>query len=43
MPVRFRFGAPIEIQGSSKSEHAAICDFISSTLADWQAQDGVNK
>jgi 1-acyl-sn-glycerol-3-phosphate acyltransferase len=43
MPVRFRFGAPIEIQGNGKSEHAAICDFISSTLADWQAQDGVNK
>lgn len=43
MPVRFKFGAPIKIQGNGKSEHAAICEFISSTLADWQAQDGVNK
>lgn len=43
MPVRFKFGAPLEIKGNGKEEHAAICGFIGSTLADWQARDGVNK
>ena len=42
MPVRYRFGAPLRVSGNGKEEHAAICDFIGSTLAEWQAKDGMN-
>lgn len=36
IPIRFRFGAPLHIQGTGKAEHAAVCDFIQATLQEWQ-------
>lgn len=43
LPVRFRFGEPMAIEGNGKREHAAICDFISRTVRAWQATDGINR
>ena len=43
MAVRYRFAKPIRVQGQGKEEHAAICNYISSTLAVWQEQDGINR
>lgn len=42
MPVRYRFGAPLRVQGNGKEEQAAICAFIAEALAEWQAKDGIN-
>lgn len=36
LPVYFRFGAPLRIQGQGKTEHAEICRFISDNLRQWQ-------
>lgn len=33
--IRFRFSSPLTIRGNGKEEHARICDFIASTLAEW--------
>ncbi|OVE77326.1 hypothetical protein BVX99_02900 [bacterium F16] len=39
-PVRFKFGHPIAIESrSGKPENQQIIEYISSTLADWQATD----
>ncbi|MDR2892370.1 MAG: 1-acyl-sn-glycerol-3-phosphate acyltransferase [Deltaproteobacteria bacterium] len=35
LTVHFKFGAPMEINGNGKAEHAAIVDFISRNLANW--------
>lgn len=37
MPVHFRFGAPKMVTSNSKTVHAEICDFISTSLAAWSA------
>ncbi len=42
MPVRYRFGAPLRVNGNGREEHAAICAFIAGTLGEWQAKDGMN-
>jgi 1-acyl-sn-glycerol-3-phosphate acyltransferase len=42
LPVRYRFAAPVRVEGQGKTEHAAICDYIERTLAAWQTEDGVN-
>ena len=43
MAVRYRFARPMRVRGQGKEEHAAICEYISSTLAAWQEQDGMNR
>lgn len=43
LPVRIKIGAPMTIAGNGKNEHALICDFLESTIADWQKTDGVNQ
>lgn len=42
LPVRYRFGTPLRVNGTGKEEHTAICSFIAAALAEWQAKDGVN-
>ena len=38
--ARFRFGAPLHVQGNGKEAHARIVDFIRSTLNGWaEAED----
>lgn len=37
-PVRFSFGAPMTITGNGKAEHAAVCDFITGKLAEWDKE-----
>lgn len=37
-PVRFSFGAPMEVTGNGKAEHAAVCDFITGKLAQWNEE-----
>lgn len=39
-PVRFRFGAPLRVDGHGREEHAAICAFIESALREWRHEDG---
>lgn len=36
IPIRFRFGAPLRIQGSGKAEHGLVCEFIQAALQEWQ-------
>ena len=38
--IRVRFGAPVEIKGPGKEEHAAIVDFIKNSFDEWVATDG---
>ncbi len=40
LPVHVRFGAPVEIQGAGREEHAAIVDFIKTSFDKWVAADG---
>ena len=42
LPVRYKFAAPMDIHGNGREEQAFICDFISSHLARWRKEDGVN-
>lgn len=35
-PVRFAFGAPLEVKGKGNEAHAAVVDFIVEKLAGWQ-------
>lgn len=42
MPVRYKFSAPVRIEGQGKEEHQAICRYIAGHLAQWSAQDGSN-
>ncbi len=34
-PAHLRFAPPMTITGAGKEEHAAICDFIEASLAEW--------
>lgn len=43
LPARFKFAAPMGVEGNGRAEHERICGFISKTLADWQEKDGVNE
>ncbi len=43
MAIRYRFAKPIRVQGQGKEEHAAISEYIATTLAAWQEKDGVNR
>lgn len=43
LPIRFKFGEPMAVEGNGRSAHDAICDFIANNLADWQQKDGVNQ
>lgn len=36
IPVHFRFGAPVHVDGAGKAEHAQICAFIQASLEAWQ-------
>jgi 1-acyl-sn-glycerol-3-phosphate acyltransferase len=40
LPVHVRFGAPVEIKGTGREEHAAIVDFIKTSFDEWVAADG---
>ena len=40
LPVHVRFGAPVEIHGPGKEEHASIVNFIKSSFDEWVAVDG---
>lgn len=42
IPTRFRFGAPVHIDGTGKAEHAQICAFIQASLEVWQRDDAHN-
>lgn len=42
LPARFKFGPALRVSGNGKREHAVISQFICDTVANWQAQDGVN-
>ncbi len=35
LPVRFKFGEPVRVEGNGKAEQAALCSFISSNLEAW--------
>lgn len=35
IPVRFALGAPLPVTGNGKAQHAAVLDFIQTTLARW--------
>lgn len=35
LPVHFRFGAPITVEGNGKDAHAQVCSFIQKALAEW--------
>ena len=37
IPIRFQFGAPVTVEGNGKETHAGILEYISSSLASWQA------
>jgi 1-acyl-sn-glycerol-3-phosphate acyltransferase len=39
-PVHITFGDPVEIKDRGNEEHAAIIEFISSRLREWEAADG---
>lgn len=43
LPVRFRFGAPMRIEGNDKAQHEAAASFIAETLSAWQQSDGINR
>lgn len=43
LPVHFRFGKAITVNGPGKDEHAAICDFIGTSLKKWEDEEGVNR
>lgn len=43
LPVRFNFGEPLRMSGKGKNEHVRICDFIESSLNEWQARDGAKQ
>lgn len=43
LPVRFKFGRPMRIEGAGKAEHESISAFIAEHLARWQKNDGVNE
>lgn len=34
--VHFRFGAPLEVSGTGKDEHARICTFIAEAMKEWE-------
>ncbi len=36
--IHFHMGAPIEVQGNGKEEHASICQFISQCLTKWNEE-----
>ena len=40
LPVHVRFGAPVDIKGPGKEEHAAIVNFIKDSFDAWVATDG---
>ena len=40
LPVHVRFGAPVEIKGPGREEHAAIVNFIKNSFDEWVASDG---
>lgn len=40
LPIRYRFGAPISVNGPGKEEHREICNFIATTLAEWETEKG---
>lgn len=40
LPVHVRFGAPVEIKGAGREEHATIVDFIKTSFDAWVAADG---
>ena len=40
LPLHVRFGAPVEIKGAGREEHAAIVDFIKTSFDEWVAADG---
>lgn len=40
LPVHVRFGAPVDIKGPGKEEHAAIVNFIKTSFDEWAAADG---
>lgn len=42
LPVRIKFGAPVIPSPAGKVDHENICDFIESTVCEWQKRDGVN-
>lgn len=35
MPVHFRFGSPLAVEGSGKTEHERVYSFIENCLAEW--------
>ena len=35
IPVRFRFGEPITIEGTGKAQHEAVYNFIAAALTEW--------
>ena len=37
--IHFRFGAPMPVSGNGKDEHRRICDFIASSLEEWQREE----
>lgn len=40
LPIHVRFGAPVEIKGPGREEHASIVNFIKSSFDEWVASDG---
>lgn len=38
LPVHFRFGEPLRVDGPGKAEHAAVCAFIGAALEEWAAE-----
>lgn len=43
LPVHFRFGKAMTVNGPGKDEHAAICEFIGNSLRQWEDEEGVNR
>lgn len=39
MPIRYRFAPAMNIDGTGKAEHKEICNFISSSLTEWEQED----
>lgn len=39
IPVHFKFGEPLAVNGNGKKEHETICRFIEQALDSWQQQD----
>lgn len=39
IPIHFRFGDPVSINGNGKEEHAAIVQFIQQTFAGWTVNE----